>query len=61
MAPNPAPLFPVAEEWHAQWQDIAFYAFSHFGMNTFTDKEWGWGDEDPNLFNPTGFNATQIV
>ena len=55
IAPNP--VVPSAQQ--IEYQKMEFIGFIHFTVNTFTDREWGSGAEDPNVFNPTELNTDQ--
>src|SRR5450759_169894 len=55
----PKPFGPVPNENQMRWQEMEYYAFLHFSINTFTDEEWGGGDESPNLFNPKDLDCRQ--
>ena len=52
-------LIPTPQQ--LEWQQMEFTAFLHFGINTFTGREWGDGTEAPALFNPTELDCEQWV
>ena len=57
----PSPLLPLPEQKQVDWQRMETYAFIHFGLNSFCDREWGYGDTDPKMFNPKRLDCEQWV
>lgn len=58
---DPKPYGPLPTEAQLKWHEMEMYCLIHYGVDTYTDKEWGYGDEDPALVNPSEFSAQQIV
>ena len=54
-----SPVLPLPNANQIAWQKMEYYAFIHFNMNTFTNKEWGFGDEKPIQFNPSQLDTRQ--
>jgi alpha-L-fucosidase len=56
---NPKPLLPIPTENQLRWQQMEYYAFIHYSVNTYTDEAWGFGNEDPKIFNPDKLDVRQ--
>jgi len=57
----PTPMLAVPAANQLAWHEMELNAFVHFTTNTFTGKEWGYGDEQPTIFNPSAYDADQWV
>ncbi|HLO37292.1 MAG TPA: alpha-L-fucosidase, partial [Lacibacter sp.] len=55
----PAAFGPVPTANQMRWQEMEYYSFVHFSLNTYTDQSWGYGNEDINLFNPEKLDCRQ--
>lgn len=59
--PAPKPYGAIPSERQLAWHDVEMYGLIHFTPTTFENKEWGFGDADPKIFNPSNFDAAQII
>ncbi len=60
-AQEPAPYGAVPSERQIRWHETETFSLIHYGLNTYTDREWGYGEENPALFNPAKPDASQVV
>lgn len=58
---SPEPYGALPSERQLRWHEMELYTLIHYTPTTFQDKEWGFGDADPELFAPSGFDANQIA
>ena len=59
MVIRPEACGPVPSANQLRWQDMEMYAFIHYSLNTYTDQEWGFGNESLELFNPSDLDCKQ--
>ena len=55
----PAPYGPVPTENQVRWHEMEYYGLVCYGLNTYTRQEWGYGDVDPTVFNPSNLDTDQ--
>lgn len=60
-AKAPEAIGPVPTDQQLAWHRMEMYAFVHFGLNSFSDMEWGYGNTSPEIFNPVDLDCEQWV